>query len=171
MSHYDRLTMWRRLHPPLPVYPPPTNFQIRHHNKGDEATWLAIQRTADIYNEFSDTAFEDQYGIDEQLHHERVIYLATTAGEVIGTSTAWYGPEGPNGKMGRIHWVAILPDFQGQGLSKPLLAATLALLMGLGHRECFLTTIQRRVAAVSLYKQMGFVECDEISDPPSKNIP
>ncbi|MCC5877356.1 MAG: GNAT family N-acetyltransferase [Candidatus Sumerlaeia bacterium] len=158
MSADKTLTMWRKLLPPLPVHPPPTGIQIRQHLEEDVQTWTSIQQAADTLNEITDSLFHEAFGKSEKLHHQRILYIATTSGETFGTAAAWYGPDGPEHPLGRVHWVAIHPDFQGRGHGKPLVAATLALLMSLGHRECYLKTDKARTAALGLYKSLGFQE-------------
>jgi len=158
MTEDGRVVMWRPLRPPLPVYPPPPGLVIRHHQPGDAALWTELQRVADTLNTITDDLFQQQYGTDAALHADRIIHLGTTAGETIGTSSAWFGPGGPGDPLGRVHWVAIHPDHQGRGLAHCLMAATLARLMGLGHREAYLTTSRERPVALRLYERHGFRE-------------
>ena len=74
----------------------------------------------------------------------------------MGTATAWSGDLFPGQPIGRIHWVAIVPDRQGQGLAKPLLAATCRRLRALGHERAYLTTSTARLPAINLYLLFGF---------------
>ena len=57
---------------------------------------------------------------------------------------------------GRIHWVGIIPAFQGQGLSKPLLSAALARLT-LDYRRAYLTTETTSYREINLYLSFGFM--------------
>jgi GNAT superfamily N-acetyltransferase len=52
--------------------------------------------------------------------------------------------------------VAILPDYQGRGLSKPLLSQALRRLWELGHTRAYLTTSAERMVALRLYERFGF---------------
>ena len=73
----------------------------------------------------------------------------------IGTTTVWNGKFG--GEMrGRIHWVGIVPAFQGQGLSKPLLSAALTRLT-LEYRRAYLTTETTSYRGINLYLSFGFM--------------
>lgn len=62
------------------------------------------------------------------------------------------------GRDGLIHWVAIDPEFQGRGLSKPLLAAVLRSLgpAGLKCTTATLGTGSGRPQAIPLYLSFGF---------------
>ena len=58
-----------------------------------------------------------------------------------GVTTAWFDGTGPDqvmtktpaATMGIVHYVAMLPKYKGQGLSKPLMVAVLKKLRQLGH--------------------------------------
>jgi ribosomal protein S18 acetylase RimI-like enzyme len=66
------------------------------------------------------------------------------------------GAEGTEEARGRVHWVAILPAFQGRGLAKPLLTAVCLRLRELGHTSAYLSTSAARIPALNLYRQFGF---------------
>jgi len=58
--------------------------------------------------------------------------------------------------LGRIHWVAIIPQQQGSGLAKPLLTAICKRLKELGHSKTYLTTQSVRLPAINLYAKFRF---------------
>jgi hypothetical protein len=73
----------------------------------------------------------------------------------IGTTTAWDGKV--CGEMReRIHWVEIIPAFQGQGLSKPLLSAALTRLT-LVYRRAYLTAETTSYREINLYLSFDFM--------------
>jgi len=138
-------------HVPVPVPPP---FAIRANEPGDEAAWLDIHREADLFNTFQLETFRQQFGEDREALRQRQAYLLDGDGCPIGTASAWFQPEEP--ALGRIHWVAIRPAFQGLGLAKPLLAWVCTRLRELGHTRAYLTTSTARVPAICLYFGLGF---------------
>lgn len=138
-----------------PVFAAPEGFGVRSWRPGDEEVWLSIHREADRFNTFGPDTFEKQFGGDAERLAVRQLYLCDAAGAAIGTSTAWFGDETRPG-WGRVHWVALRPGFQGRGLSKPLLFATLKRLAQLGHDKAYLTTDTQRRAAIGLYLAFGF---------------
>jgi len=125
----------------VPRYAVPAGFKIVWYESGDEAAWIDIHLQADKYKKFDVSTFASQFGTDMALLHERQCYLVSPSGEKIGTSTAWFDHSYRDGRYGRIHWVAIVPSFQGQGLARPLLSAACQRLVTLGHRKAYLGSV------------------------------
>lgn len=122
----------------------PTGFALRWCQPGDEKHWRQIHLAEDRYNEIRSDLFQRQFGADEALLRERQCYLVTARGQVIGTGTAWYDNfEGA--RFWRAHWMAIVPEFQGRGLAKPLLRAICRRLRELGHDRAYLSTSSARL--------------------------
>lgn len=162
----------------LPECALPAGFSLRWYQPGDEAHWLRIHRAADKFNEITPELFQSQFGSvaerglqsastceagnpdiscrSAQELGERQCYLLTPAGEVIGTGTAWFNENFEGARWGRVHWMAILPEFQRRGLGKALLAAVCRRLRELGHDRAYLSTSSARVHAIKLYRQFGF---------------
>jgi GNAT superfamily N-acetyltransferase len=111
---------------------------------------------ADQYNDITPALFAREFGRDPAELAARQLYLYDPAGGAIGTATAWRGNLISDQTIGRIHWVAIVPDRQGQGLAKPLIAAACRRLRELGHARAYLTTSTARVPAINLYLRFGF---------------
>ncbi|MCX7718111.1 MAG: GNAT family N-acetyltransferase [Candidatus Sumerlaeaceae bacterium] len=142
---------------------PPVNlaggFSLRFHGPGDDMQWVQIQQLSDQINVITSQLFPDQFGRDPTAWSQRILYLVDDFnGQPVGTIAAWYGEEDQWKSWGRIHWVAVIPEYQGRGLSKPLLAAALRRLRALGHSRAYLTTSAQRPAALHLYKCFGFRE-------------
>jgi len=141
----------------IPEYDLPQGFALRWYQADDESAWREIQAAADQYNDIPADLFRKTFGNVQTEHMKRICFLTTAKGEPIGTAAAWWGEEGAEGRPGRIHWVAILPAFQGRGLAKPLLSAVCLRLRELGHTSAYLTTSAARIPALNLYRQFGFV--------------
>ena len=131
-------------------------FTIRGYQAGDETAWSHIQTEADHYNTITPELFLHEFGTDPSEHKRRVLFAQAPNRELIGTSTAWWGSS-PQDEWGRVHWVAVLPTWQRQGIGRALLVATCHRLRDLGHMKAFLTTSAVRVEALSLYRSLGFV--------------
>jgi GNAT superfamily N-acetyltransferase len=140
----------------IPEYCLPQGFALRWYEAGDEAACLQIQAAADQYNNITTDLFLKTFGAERTAREQRICFLTTATGAPIGTAAAWWGAEGAEGPSGRIHWVAILPTFQGRGLAKPLLTAVCLRLRELGHTSAYLTTAAARIQALNLYHQFGF---------------
>jgi GNAT superfamily N-acetyltransferase len=140
----------------IPEYGLPQGFALRWYEAGDEAAWLRIQAAADQYNDITADLFLKTFGAERTAHEQRICFLTTATGELIGTAAAWWGEGGTEEARGRVHWVAILPAFQGRGLAKPLLTAVCLRLRELGHTSAYLSTSAARIPALNLYHQFGF---------------
>ena len=140
----------------IPLYPLPAPYTFREYKSGDETLWRQIQTAADHYNEITSELFGREFGADQSRLAERQLYLCEAEGQPVGTSTAWVDEHFQDPAYGRIHWVAILPAWQGQGLAKPLLSLTCQRLKALGHQRVYLTTESARIPALNLYLKFGF---------------
>jgi GNAT superfamily N-acetyltransferase len=156
-SNNSRLKMLRENLEGIPDFTLPSGFALRWYVPGDEAFWFAIHQVADRYNSITKDLFQQQFGTNQARLAERQCYLIAPNGKAIGTATAWFG-HGPELEgFGRVHWVALLPDYQGRGLSKPLLASVCTRLRELGHQRAYLSTSTERKRAIQLYLRFGFV--------------
>lgn len=153
----QRLVMVRPDLENLPGYPLPSGYSLRWFQPGDDVIWTRIQLAADPFNKITPSLFTREFGTDCAVLAERQCYLLDPQGLPIGTASAWFNPTSEKGTCGRMHWVAILPEFQGRGLAKPLLATVCRRLKELGHTRAYLTTSTARVAAIHLYRRFGFV--------------
>jgi GNAT superfamily N-acetyltransferase len=110
------------------------------------ADWLG-KRTVETFNE--------QFGHDLPAMEDRCLFLVAPDGRTVGTTTAWYENDFCGRSWGRIHWVAIIPEFQGRGLAKPMMTAAMNRLTS-SHDNAYLFTHTLRVPAVNLYLNFGF---------------
>ena len=138
----------------VPRFDVPTGFSIRPYQPGDERHWWEIHERADAtLLVHRNGSFRQFFGANEEALRSRQRFLVAPDGQVIGTATAWLD----SAALGRVHWVAIVPEYQGRGLSKPLLSQILLRLRELGHSRATLDTSSQRPRAIALYRQFGFV--------------
>lgn len=130
-------------------------YRIRCYRPGDEEAWVRIHDLADEYNKVTVAAFRENFGSDLQVLRSRGFYLDSPDGETVGTATAWYNLNFEGKDWGRVHWVAITPEHQGKGVSKPLLSAVMNRLAQ-SHERAYLTTSTARIPAIHLYLTFGF---------------
>jgi ribosomal protein S18 acetylase RimI-like enzyme len=152
------LKMVRKVLVDIPEYSLPTGFQIRLFEKGDEHNWARVEASVDEFkNEKAALEhFSKEFGpyIDEMSM--RCVFIENKNGEVIGTTTAWYGDLNGNGEIwGRIHWVGVVPEYQGAKLSKPLLSAAMNILAD-HHSKAYLTSQTTSYQAINMYLNYGF---------------
>jgi GNAT superfamily N-acetyltransferase len=152
----------------FPVYPIPETYTIRFYRPGDEKNWLDIQRGADKFNQIDANLFDETFGTDKEILVQRILFLCNSENKTIGTAAAWFNDYYHGDKYGRVHWVAIHPDFQWKGLSKPLLSTTCQRIRDFGNNKCYLTTSSARIAAINLYLNFGFIP--EVSNSKDESI-
>lgn len=148
----------------LPSFPLPPGYALRWFEPQDRARWTELQRASDLLQTIPETLFEEQFGVEAKEWHRRICFLCDAQGREQGTAAAWFGSDAMGCDWGRIHWVAVHPDCQGQGLSKPLVSAVCVRLAELGHRKAYLTTSTARVPAIRLYLKFGFAPDEQNED-------
>ncbi|KIL42281.1 hypothetical protein SD70_01795 [Gordoniibacillus kamchatkensis] len=151
------LTMIRTNLADIPQYSFPEHYSIRTFKAGEEGIWAETEVSVD---EFKDKTaalnhFAKEFGPHLDEMSLRCLFAENEQGEVIGTTTAWYGEFQENETWGRIHWVAIKPEHQGKKLAKPLLSAALNILSR-SHEKAYLTTQTTSYQAINMYLNYGF---------------
>ena len=152
-----RVQMVRENLESIPEFALPAGFALRWYRPGDEAHWRRIHLLADRDNEITPDLFGQRFGCDCALLARRQSYLLDGGGEAIGTGTAWFNDNFEGARFGRVHYVAIVPEHQGRGLSRPLMTAICQRLRELGHDRAYLTTATTRMPAIKVYLRFGFV--------------
>ncbi|NUN93177.1 MAG: GNAT family N-acetyltransferase [Verrucomicrobiae bacterium] len=141
----------------LPRHSLRDGFRIRGYRTGDEAVWLAVQRSAERFLPITDDLFRKEFGIDEGRLQKCMLFLEDPEGRPIGTATAWHLPDRDAPDCGRVHWIAIAEGAQGAGLGKALMSAVCERLRAQGFRKLVLGTHVTRIPAINLYLAFGFL--------------
>lgn len=141
----------------IPMVPFPERTFCRRYQPGDEEEWIRIHAEADPINTATHALYRANFGADETVLAARQVFLCDRFKTPIGTATAWMDDQEGDPAWGRVHWVAILPAWQGKGLAKPLLALVLRRLRELGHERAYLWTDESRLPAVNLYLGFDFL--------------
>jgi len=152
-----RLVMARQHWAEVPECSLPAGFSVRWYRPGDEACWRKIHLAAEREVAITPELFRQQFGTNEALLTRRQCYVLNARGEAVGTATAWFDEHFQGGDWGRVHWLAVMPDYQGQGLGRALLSLVCRRLQELGHTRAFLRTTATRLRAIKLYRAFGFV--------------
>ncbi|GGB84277.1 GNAT family N-acetyltransferase [Staphylococcus nepalensis] len=158
MMKYFKLQMLRDQLDHIPDYGLPNGYKIRHFQKGEQLKWANVETSVNEFNTINQALchFNDEFGPYLDQMEQRCLFIENAKGEVIGTATAWYGRlTDERHTMGRIHWVAIIPEYQGKHLSKPLLSATMKLIAKY-HNQVYLTSQTTSYQAINMYLDFGF---------------
>jgi ribosomal protein S18 acetylase RimI-like enzyme len=127
-------------------------YYARFYEPRDMSTWINIQAISHPELSFNKDIFEAEFNHQIDMLKSRMIFVCDQHKREIGTATAWFKDD----NIGMIHWVAILPEFQGRGLSKPLITLVLDLMKKCNHKSCILKTLPSKIIAINLYLQFGF---------------
>lgn len=163
MSDYVSVAMIRPNLRHIPYRPLPRGFTLRLYRPGDRDVWVRIWQSADRgvglleQSKVGRETFDANFGADLKGMARRGYFLIGPDGLEIGMATAWYEYRYAGMHWGRLHWVAIVPEFQGKGLCKPMLSAVLNRMVELGHRRAMLGTQTVRLVAIKTYLDYGFV--------------
>ena len=157
---FIRVAMIRDTLNDLPEYPLSGCCFFKNYKRGDEEVWAEIETSA---GEFTDVdsalkRFQSEFGPYLSGMEKRCLFLCTDAGEIIGTAAAWYNREFKDGTYGRLHWVAIRPEYQGRGLGRPLVSAAMKRLAEF-HQKAYLTSQTTSAAGIKIYLDFGFLPC------------
>lgn len=145
--------------PPVQHFSLPPGFDMRLYTPGDERHWARIETAA---GEFEAEEVALRFFADTFLPHaddlkERLVFITDRQGEPVADAMLWWAEDAVLGRVSRLHWVAVHPDFQGLGLGKLVCKAALSLEPTVGfQKDTWLTTQTWSWFAIGLYLSLGF---------------
>ena len=86
-----------------------------------------------------------------------MFFIETDEGEKIATATAFYDIHGRDTSNGWLHWMAVKREYQGNGLSKPLITYVLRAMNKLGYVSAKIPTQTNTWLACKVYMDLGFI--------------
>lgn len=96
------------------------------------------------------------YLIHQTALAERMFFIKSAEGALVATLTNWWH-EFPVYEPS-MHWVAVLPSYQGLGLGRALIQEGVRRMVALeGDRDVYLHTQNWSVAAIGLYMDAGYI--------------
>jgi ribosomal protein S18 acetylase RimI-like enzyme len=152
---YVSLTMIRDHLENIPQYAFPPEYSIRWYRDGDESLWLAVQQAGEEHLKIGRDVLMTWYGAHLTALPRRMFFIMNQGQEPVGTATAWFD-QYRGVPFGRVHWVALVPEVRGRGLSRPMMTVVCNRFRELGHTNAYLTTNPDRIAAIRLYQAFGF---------------
>ena len=144
----------------LPDFALPEGFSFRRFREGDDQTWAAIESAAGGFPDARKARdhFASEFSGKEDELGQRCFFLLGPASQPVGMTMAWYDADFLGGLWGRLHWVAIVPDWQGMGLAKPLVSRAMEEL-STHYDRAYLITQTTSYVAVKVYLDFGFRPC------------
>ncbi len=142
----------------------PEGYYFRNFKDGDIGVWADIERSAGEFTNIQSalTRFNEEFeGLEPELR-SRCFFLCNDRDDAIGTAMGWYGNfDGED--MGRLHWIAIKPQYQGKKLGKPLVAKAMARIQK-SHNRAYLTSQTTSWKAINMYLDFGFEPLYTVED-------
>lgn len=144
----------------LPYVPLPKGYQFVFYKQGDRDTWIDIEKSAKEFLSYEQglEAWNRYYGNHEHTLFNRMVFVENENGEKVATATAYYDiTNRDKSDAGWLHWVAVRREYQGKGISKPLIAHVLRLMRELGYAHAKIPTQTTTWLACKIYLDFGFV--------------
>lgn len=157
VPYYD-IPMHRLAGMPIPKYCLPHEFIFSHFSPGDDLAWAEIEASVDEFpsSEAALTYFRKEYLTCPEEVKRRTIFIQAPNGEKVATFTIWWNYTDQL-RVPSVHWVAVKPQFQGQGLGKAVVFKGMELSIAVeGDRDIYLHTQTWSHRAVAVYHQAGF---------------
>ena len=140
-------------------YSLPDGFHFEFYKDGNMNDWInihiesgefcAIEEGIMIFHDFYDTFIQE-------LNKRCIFIVEDKTNEKVGTATVSLLSKEEFGYNGAVDWVAIKKDYQGKGLSRPLIAKIIETANKLGHNDIVLHTQTTTWLAAKLYLDFGF---------------
>lgn len=140
-------------------YPLPDGYYFEFYQDGDRDTWIEIEKSAKEFSSYDEglAAWNRYYAGRENELYNRMVFVVNASGEKVGTATAFYDINGKDKSgAGWLYWVAVKREYQGKGLSKPLITYVLNVMKTLGHNHAKIPTQTNTWLAVKVYLDLGF---------------
>lgn len=136
----------------------PSGFHYEFYKPGDESEWSTIHIKSGEFMSMEEglKTFYDFYASFMEELPKRLFFVVNKDGEKVGTATISLLEEQEYGYNAVVDWFAIIKEYQGCHLSKPMINRFIKLANELGHKELLLHTQTHTWLAAKLYLDLGF---------------
>ncbi len=148
----------------MPEYHLPDRYRFVPYSDGDRERWIDIEMSAKEFATYEQglEAWDRYFANSLDILPGRMFFIENDKGEKIATATAFYDISGRDTSgAGWLHWVAVQREYQGKGLSKPLITYVLNVLKGLGYSHAKIPTQTNTWLACKVYLDLGFLPIKE----------
>lgn len=156
---YYELMLERNNLEDIPTFPLPDGYKFVLYKSGDRDAWIDIEKSAKEFRTYEDglKSWNEYFGGKDGELVQRMVFIETDGGEKVATATAYYDIYGRDSSgAGWLHWVSVRREFQGKGLSKPLISHTLEVMRSLGYSHAKIPTQTTSWVACKVYLDFGF---------------
>lgn len=148
----------------IPGYSLFAGYKFVPYSAGDRDSWIEIEMSAKEFTNYGQglEAWNRYYANSLDILKQRMFFIENDKGEKIATATAFYDIYGRDTSgAGWLHWVAVKREYQGRGLSKPLITYVLHIMKGLGYTYAKIPTQTNTWLACKVYLDLGFLPIKE----------
>ena len=145
-------------------YSLPAGYKFVPYSNGDRERWIDIEISAKEFTSYEQglEAWERYYANSLDILPDRMYFIENEKGEKIAAATAFYDIHGRDTSgAGWLHWVAVKREYQGKGLSKPLITYVLNVMRNLGYLHAKIPTQTNTWLACKVYLDLGFLPIEE----------
>ena len=137
----------------------PDGLSLRFWEPGMEEDWGRVHMAAGQLNTMEKALriFNQEFAPFPELLRQRMFFLYENAtGRPLATMTLWFGSDLGRPTQ-RLHWLSCVPDYQGRGLGKLMMALSLHLYHQLGCEDTlYLTSQTTSYVGINIYRKFGF---------------
>ena len=144
----------------LPCFSLPESYKFVFYQPGDRDIWIDIEKSAKEFTDYTQglDAWTKYYAANEKILSNRMVFIENAASEKVATATAYFDVTNRDKSGdGWLHWVAVRREYQGKGLSKPLISYVLGIMRELGYTHAKIPTQTTTWLACRIYLDLGFV--------------
>lgn len=149
----------KRAHKSTPIQPVQSdNYSLRSYQAGDERHWARIETSVGEFDNEAEALayFEKEFMPEQAQLGQRMFFALDQSGTPVGTATAWKKAKQDGTPVPLVHWVAVMPRAQRQGIARGLVTQVVSVLEA-ANEPMYLHTQTWSHAAITLYQQLGFV--------------
>lgn len=157
---YYELILERKTLSDIPEFPLPNGYRFAFYKSGDRDAWIDIEKSAKEFKSYEAglKSWNEYFGGKDGELVRRMVFIETESGEKVATATAFYDiHDRDKSGAGWLHWVSVRREFQGKGLSKPLISRTLEVMRSLGYSHAKIPTQTTSWVACKVYLDFGFM--------------
>lgn len=140
-------------------FPLPDGYRYTFFQPGDRDHWIDIEKSAKEFTSYEQglESWNRYYGGKENELTERMVFIEDEDGRKVATATAFYDIRGIDQSGDAwLHWVAVRREYQGRGLSRPLICRVLEQMCSLGYTHAKIPTQTTTWLACKIYLDFGF---------------
>lgn len=130
-------------------------YRLVYYQPGDKEAWCEIETAVGEFDQLAaaQAYFQKTFAPHPQALTQRMAFVEDQQGQKIATCTAWWGKN----EEPLLHWLAVKPEAQHQGIAG-FLAATITqrLLELYPEAAIFLHTQTWSYPAIFLYEKLGY---------------